>query len=173
MKSFTTVTPAEMGGNPFDRIGKDWMLITAGDAKKANTMTASWGGLGVLWNKPVVFAFVRPTRYTYEFLEREDTFSLSFFPDESTRAALTLCGRVSGRDTDKIAAAGLHLRTDAEAPYFDEADTVLLCRKLAVQDIDPAGFIDPSIHQHYHNDYHRVYVGEILRVLKADGSHAQ
>ena len=124
MKTFTSISPAEMGGNPFHRIGTDWMLITAGDENSANRMTASWGGLGVLWNKPVVFAFVRPTRYTYEFLEREDTFSLSFFPDESTRQALTLCGRVSGRDTDKIADAGLTLRTDAESPFFDEADSV-------------------------------------------------
>lgn len=168
MKQFTDVTPAELGGNPFHRIGKDWMLITAGNGADANTMTASWGGVGVLWNKPVVFAFVRPTRYTYEFLEREDTFSLSFFPDESTRQALTLCGRVSGRDTDKITEAGLTLRADAEAPYFDEADTVLVCRKIAVQDIDPKGFLDNSIHGHYADDYHRVYIGEILRVRRSE-----
>ena len=167
MNTFTEITPADISGNPFRLIGKDWMLITAGNKDKANTMTASWGGLGVLWNKPVAFAFVRPTRYTYEFLEREDTFTLSFFPNESTRQALTLCGRVSGRDTDKIADAGLTLRTDAEAPFFDEASLVLVCRKVAVQDIDPNGFLDDSIHGHYADDYHRVYIGEIIRALRA------
>lgn len=167
MNTFTEITPADISGNPFRLIGKDWMLITAGNGEKANTMTASWGGLGVLWNKPVAFAFVRPTRYTYEFLEREDTFTLSFFPNESTRQALTLCGRVSGRDTDKIADAGLTLRTDAEAPFFDEASLVLVCRKVAVQDIDPKGFLDDSIHSHYTDDYHRVYTGEIIRALRA------
>ena len=164
MNTFTSITPAAIVGNPFEQIGKQWMLITAGDAAQANTMTASWGGLGILWNKPVSFACVRPTRYTYEFMEREDYYSLSFY-DEAYRPALQLCGRVSGRDTDKIAEAGLTVRTDEAAPYFDEAQLVLICRKLHIQDIDPAGFIDPAIAEHYDNDYHRMYVGEIVRVL--------
>ena len=164
MHTFTEITPKEMTGNPFARIGDQWMLVTAGNAEKANTMTASWGGLGVLWNKPVCFAFVRPTRYTYAFLEQQDRFTLSFFSEEY-RQALRLCGTVSGRDTDKIADAGLTLRTDAQAPYFDEAELVLVCRKLAVQDMDPTGFLDPAIAGLYDNDYHRVYIGEITRVL--------
>ncbi len=167
MKNFKEISPATIEGNPFDMVGQQWMLITAGNEEAANTMTASWGGLGVLWNKPVAFAFVRPTRYTYEFLEREDCFTLSFY-EEEYRQALTLCGRTSGRDGDKIAAAGLTLRHDAEAPFFDEAQLVLVCRKIAIQDIDPAGFLDDSIHGHYTDDYHRVYVGEIVRVLKAE-----
>ncbi len=167
MKTFTEIAPAAMGGNPFDRIGKQWMLITAGDASATNTMTASWGGLGVLWNRPVAFAFVRPTRYTYEFLEREEYFTLSFYGEEY-RQALTLCGRTSGRDGDKIAAAGLTLRQDAKAPYFGEAELVLVCRKIAMQDIDPAGFLDDTIQSHYTDDYHRVYTGEIVQVLQAE-----
>ena len=164
MNEFITISPYEMEGNPFQMIDKQWMLITAGNEQKANTMTASWGGLGILWNKPVSFAFIRPTRHTYGFTEREDTYSLCFFGEEY-RDALRLCGTVSGRDRDKIAEAGLTLRHDGVAPYFDEAQTVLICRKLHYQDIDPAGFLDPAIHGHYNNDYHRVYVGEILQVL--------
>ena len=165
MNEFIAVNPYEMEGNPFQMIDKQWMLITAGNESGANTMTASWGGLGILWHKPVSFAFIRPTRYTYEFTEREEYYSLCFFGEEY-RDALKLCGTVSGRDRDKIAEAGLTLRYDAEAPYFDEAETVMICRKIAAQDMDPAGFIDTSVEKHYHNDYHRIYTGEITKVLK-------
>lgn len=164
MNEFITITPYELEGNPFQMIDKQWMLVTAGNKEQANTMTASWGGLGILWRKPVSFAFIRPTRYTYEFTEREDYYSLCFF-SEGYRDALKLCGTVSGRDRDKIAEAGLTLRYDAEAPYFDEAETVLICRKMAAQDIDPAGFLDPTVEACYNNDYHRVYTGEITRVF--------
>ena len=165
MNEFITLTSEELEGNPFRMIGKQWMLITAGDEQKTNTMTASWGGLGILWNKPVSFAFIRPTRYTYEFTEREEGYSLCFF-DESYREALKLCGTVSGRDRNKIAEAGLTPRYEDGIPYFDEAETVLLCRKIAVQDMDPAGFIDPAAAGFYNNDYHRVYTGEITKVLR-------
>jgi len=165
MNEFITLTPEELEGNPFRMIGKQWMLITAGDEQKTNTMTASWGGLGILWNKPVSFTFIRPTRYTYEFTEQEDTYSLCFFGEEY-RDALKLCGTVSGRDRDKIAECGLTLRYEDGTPYFDEAETVLLCRKMAVQDMDPAGFIDPTAAGFYNNDYHRVYTGEITKVLR-------
>ena len=164
MNEFKTISPYELEGNPFQMIDKQWMLITAGNEEKVNTMTASWGGLGILWRKPVNFAFVRPTRYTYEFTEREEYYSLCFFSEEY-RDALKLCGTVSGRDRDKIAECHLTTRYDAEAPYFDEAETVMICRKMAAQDIDPAGFIDPAVEDCYNNDYHRVYTGEIIRVL--------
>ena len=136
MNEFITISPYEMEGNPFQMIDKQWMLITAGNEEKANTMTASWGGLGVLWFKPVSFAFVRPTRYTYEFIEREDGYSLCFF-DESYRNALKVCGTVSGRDRDKIAECGLTLRYEDGIPYFDEAETVLfrLCRGTALSGV--------------------------------------
>ena len=164
MNEFKTISPYEMEGNPFQMIDKQWMLVTAGNQQSANTMTASWGGLGYLWRKPVSFVFIRPTRYTYEFTEREDCYSLCFFSEEY-RDALKLCGTVSGRDRDKIAECNLTLRYDAEAPYFDEAETVIICRKMAAQDIDPACFIDPAVEDCYNNDYHRVYTGELLRVM--------
>ena len=88
MGKFIEVHPIELKGNPFDKIGREWMLVSAGSSGNFNTMTASWGGMGVLWNADVCFAFVRPTRYTYEFMEREDYFSLSF----SGRITDTRCG---------------------------------------------------------------------------------
>ncbi len=165
MHTFVEITPEEIQENPFALIGKEWMLITAGQPDSLNTMTASWGGLGVLWNTPVSYCFVRPTRYTYEFLEREEYYTLSFL-EAGQRPALQLCGRRSGRDGDKIAEAGLTVRTDQAAPYFDEAVLTFVCRKMAVQDMDPAGFLDPTIAGHYNNDYHRVYIGEIVKVLR-------
>lgn len=166
MKRFITCRPEELTDNVFDAIGRQWMLVTAGNETACNTMTASWGGLGVLWNKPSAFVFIRPSRYTYGFTEREDTFSLCFF-DESYRSALQLCGVRSGRDMDKIKAAGLTPRFDEVAPYFDEARLTLICRKRYAQDMDPACFADPAVEENYGGaDYHRIYVGEILKVLQ-------
>ena len=166
MSQFIEIAPERWADNVFDRIGRGWMLVTAGERDALNTMTASWGGVGVLWNRPVAFTFVRPSRYTYEFIERADAYSLSF-PGEAHRAALQLCGSKSGRDVDKIAAAGLTPIYDEVAPYFAEAEIALICRKLYTQDLDPARFLDPAIERQYANgDYHRVYVGEIVKVLK-------
>ena len=165
MNEFTAISPYELEGNPFQMIDKQWMLVTAGNEQAANTMTASWGGLGFLWYKPVSFVFIRPTRYTYEFTEREEYYSLCLFSEEY-RDALKVCGTVSGRDRDKITECNLTLRHDAEAPYFDQAETVIICRKMAAQDIDPACFTDPAVDKCYKNDYHRVYTGEITKVLK-------
>ena len=87
--------------NAFDKIGKQWMLITASDGEKVNAMTASWGGLGVIWGKKVAYIFVRESRYTKEFIDKEGKFSLCFF-EESYKEVISLCGKVSGRETDKI-----------------------------------------------------------------------
>lgn len=165
MNKFVEIDPSEMRENPFDLIGRQWMLVTAGKPGDLNTMTASWGGLGVLWNVPVATCYVRPTRYSYGFMEREKYFSLAFFGGENRRA-LQLCGKMSGREGDKFAAAGLTPRTDAAAPYPDEARLVLICRKMYRQDLDPAGFLDPTIEGHYNNDYHRMYIGEIVKILR-------
>ena len=165
MKQFRVITPPEMGGDVFTRIGKEWMLITAGCEQAHNTMTASWGGLGVLWNKPVSTVYIRPSRYTMEFVEKESHYALCFF-DESYREALTYCGRHSGRDVDKCAQTGLTPCFDEAAPYYNEATLVLVCRKLYAQDMDPSLFLDESIENNYHgSDYHRFYIGEIEKVL--------
>ena len=166
MRMFIEINPLELRDNVFRQIGRDWMLVSAGNKGNFNTMTASWGGMGVLWNTNVCFAFVRPSRYTYEFMEREKYFSLSFFKD-GYRRALQFCGSHSGRDTDKMAGAELTPVFDAQAPYFEECCLSLVCRKMYFQDIDPANFIDPTIKANYQqDDYHRMYVGEIIKVLK-------
>jgi len=163
--SFKETMPELLTDNPFKLIGKDWMLITAGTPGSFNTMTASWGGLGVLWERKVAFCFIRPTRYTYEFVERSDTFTLSFFA-ERHRKTLSFCGSHSGRDMDKIKKAGLTPIKEGGFVYFNEARLVLECRKLYFQDISPDRFLDQSINDMYpQKDYHRMYVGEIVKCL--------
>lgn len=164
MSQFREIAPQVLTDNVFTQVGKEWMLITAGDERKFNTMTASWGGFGVLWNQNVSFIFVRPGRYTFQFLERGEHYSLSFLGDEHRRA-LQICGTKSGRDTDKVKEAGLTPVWGEAAPYFEEARLVFQCRKLYIQDLDPKGFLDPALSGFYENDYHRVYVGAIEKVL--------
>lgn len=153
--------------NVFDLLGKRWTLITAGTPEHCNTMTASWGGLGVLWNKKVATIYIRPQRYTYEFVENSDYFTLSFF-DEGYREALNLCGTKSGRDMDKIATCNLTVQAGAgNAPYFQEANLVLVCKKLYAQDMDPQCFVEPALEKNYPNkDYHRIYVGEVMEAYQ-------
>ncbi|MDR3644732.1 MAG: flavin reductase, partial [Clostridia bacterium] len=139
--------------------------ITAGDKAGFNTMTASWGGMGVLWGRDVAFCFIRPQRYTYQFVQKQPRFTLSFYGD-GQREALNLCGTRSGRDLDKAKAAGLTPVFEGGAVWFDEAKLVLVCQKLYDQDIDPSNFLDAGIAQHYaQKDYHRMYIGGIERVL--------
>lgn len=165
--SFTTISPKEIDKNVFETIGKQWMLISAGDEKSMNTMTASWGGLGVLWNKNVCFAFIRDSRYTLEFVDNNDFFTLSFFGGNYMKE-LTFCGRNSGRNTDKLKETGLIPVFDAEAPYFEQAETVLVCKKLYKQKMNAESFIDKSlVEKNYSdNDWHEFFVGEIVKVLK-------
>ena len=164
--SFKEIKPEELNFNPFTRIGSDWMLLTAGTEDKFNTMTASWGGAGVFWGKPAVTCYIRPQRYTKEFLDREEYFTLTFF-DEEYRKALSLCGSKSGRDVDKIKECGFTVKAgEGDAPYIAEAELVLVCRKLYWQDMDPSHFVDGQIEQHYpQKDYHRMYIGEIVEAL--------
>jgi len=162
---FTETKPELLTENPFKLIGTDWMLITAGTPEKFNTMTASWGGLGVLWERKVATCYIRPTRHTFSFTEKATLFTLSFF-EESYRKALTYCGTHSGRDTDKVKGSGLTAVHDAGFAYFAEARVVLACKKIYSQDIRPEHFLDPSIEGMYpQKDYHRMYIGEIVKCL--------
>ncbi len=167
MSQFQQVLPEEIQENPFRLVGKDWMLITAGDSTAFNTMTASWGGFGVLWNKNVCFVFVRPSRYTYEFIENGTTLSLSFF-DESYRDTLKFCGSKSGRDVNKAEVCGLTpFLTEAGGISFEEARLVLTCKKLYAADLNADQFLDPDLLRNYQSgDFHRVYVCEILDAVK-------
>ena len=165
--SFTEIKAEELKDNPFDLIGKQWMLITAGNEEKCNTMTASWGGWGVLWDKNVCFCFVRPTRYTFDFMEKHDRFTLSFF-EESYRPALAFCGANSGRTVKKAEKTGLTpAAEDGGGVYFEQANLVLACRKIYFQDLAPKHFLDSSIHEFYSgSDHHRMYIGEIMKCWK-------
>ncbi len=163
--AFKEMSPELLTDNPFTLIGKNWMLITAGTADKFNTMTASWGGLGVLWERKVAFCFIRPTRYTFEFMQASPLFTLSFF-EEKYRKALTFCGSRSGRDRDKVKESGLSPVHENGFIYFSQARLVLACRKLYFQDITPEHFLDNTINEMYPlKDYHRMFVGEIATCL--------
>jgi flavin reductase (DIM6/NTAB) family NADH-FMN oxidoreductase RutF len=159
---FSKIKPQDINQNPFTLIDDDWFLLTAGGLQSFNTMTASWGGMGILWNKPVVFCFVRPQRYTYKFMESNNLFTMSFF-DETHRDALNLCGKVSGRQTDKIKATGLKpIESPAGAVFFEQAKLMFECKKLYFSDIDPDHFLLESINANYpKKDFHRMYIGEI------------
>ena len=164
MCAFKEISPYETE-NSLKLIGKDWMLITAPDKDGANGMTASWGCMGVLWNKPVAVCFIRPQRYTYELTENTDRLSLAFF-DEEYRSALKLCGTKSGRDCDKLALSGLTVNNCDGVPVVNEARLVLICRKLYVGRLEENGFIDRSLLDNYKaRDYHGVYVLEIEKAL--------
>ncbi len=163
--SFKEVDIKDTSFPVFKFIGDEWMLITSGDKDSFNTMTASWGGIGVLWNKPVAFSFIRPQRYTFDFVEKNEYFTLSFFNDDM-KSALTLCGSKSGRDIDKVKQAGLMPKFNLNVPYFEQAKMVLLCRKLYGQFMTPESFMDSKLNEFYpQKDYHKMYVGEIVKTL--------
>ena len=151
----------------FSQFDKTWALLTAGKPGDFNTMTISWGGMGTLWNKPVVTAYVRTSRYTHEFTDREEYCTVSFFPEECKKQ-LAVLGSKSGRDMDKINASGFTPKACGESVAFDEAKTTLLCRKLFKQTIDPANITAQDIRdcKFYDNDAeHDMYIGEVVEIL--------
>lgn len=163
----------ELQFNPMTMIGEEWMLITAGNKERGyNTMTASWGHLGAIWNRPgqhsmpTAVIYVRPQRYTKEFTDREKLFTLSVF-DESYKKALGYLGSHSGRDEDKIAKTGLTPLFIDDTTGFAEAKLVLVCRKLYQAPLLESGFVDPELveNNYPHRDFHEVYIGEIIKVL--------
>lgn len=169
MSKMIQVKPEEFICSPFESIGKDWLLLGTAKDGKANAMTCSWGGLGVLWKKNVAFIFVRHSRYTYELMEEAETFSLSWLDDPGHKL-YGYFGSVSGRDEDKIAKSGLTMELAEGAPRFDQATMTMLCRKLYHQDQLPENFVDQGILESCYGDkdYHRMYVGEILRLERRE-----
>ncbi len=168
MKGFIEISPDEFE-SAAKLIGKDWMLISAGNTSEGcNTMTASWGCMGVLWNKPVAIAYVRPQRFTYLFTEANEYMTMCFF-EEDKRDILKFCGSHSGRDCDKIKECGLSPIDVAEGKsvIFGEAKLALLCKKLYVSDIKEENFIERSLLSNYPaKDYHRQYICEIVKAFK-------
>ena len=138
-------------------------LLTVGDRRECNTMTIGWCGLGRMWQLPACTVYVRPERYTYSFLERFDSFTVSVFSPE-WKKQIAYCGSKSGRDVDKVKECGFTVDLGAgDAPYFREADWVLVCRKRYAQDLKPECCLDPRIAQWYVGmGWHRMYIGEIV-----------
>ena len=159
------ISPKELNENLFKLIADDWMLITAGDTEKANTMTASFGGFGVLFFKNVATIYVRPERHTFDYLENNDTFSISFFADEY-KDKLKYCGRVSGKDEDKFKKCNFTLSYDNNTPYINEGRITIICKKLYRQDIEKDCFVDKDSYLKTYSSggMHRMYIGEILKI---------
>ena len=161
----------ELAMRPLAAWDQKWFLLTAGEntPRNFNSMTVSWGALGFIWGKPLAIVFVRPQRYTRQFIDRFDTFSLCAFP-ESQRPALELLGNRSGRDSDKMTACGLTpiALSHIACPGFAEAELILQCRKSYFSDLNPANFLAETIAPNYHGDYHRIYFGEILAAEGTD-----
>ncbi len=144
---------------------KDWALVTAGDSQRFNTMTIGWGGLGTLWSKPVATVYVKPCRYTHEFLEQNEYFTVSFF-DEKHKKALGLLGSKSGRDCDKVKESGLTPRFLPNGVTFAEAYTTLVCKKLYRQDLDLNAIPQDAIDRYYKSEApHTMYIGEVVDIL--------
>ena len=161
---FKEIAPNQLNSNVFEDIGSKWMLLSAAkNDGTINTMTASWGAMGVLWNKNVFFCFVRPQRYTHEFTEESEYISLSFFGEEY-RDALKFCGTKSGRDYDKFKETGITPFNREGRVGFEEAQRVIYGKKLYCGKIDPNSFICPDIQKHYKDDYHTVYICEIEKI---------
>jgi len=159
----------ELKDNVFSLIGDEWMLITAGTAERCNTMTASWGGLGVLWGEPAATVYIRPQRYTKEFVDREEYFTLSFFGPEYKKE-LALCGARSGRELDKVKECGFTVACgEGGAPYFEQARLVLVCKKLYAQELD-ADAMPADIKEKWYpeRDYHTMYLGRIVEAYTKD-----
>lgn len=152
--------------NACKAIGKDWMLVAAKKDGKTNAMTASWGGLGVMWGKDAAFVFIRPQRYTKNFIDASDTLSLSFYGEEY-REMLNYMGTVSGKDEDKVEKMNLTVELEGETPYFAEAKTVLICRKMYAKELVAEGFMEEAMNEKWYanGDYHTMYVCAIEKVL--------
>ena len=165
---FYEISAEQFSCSPFELIGKDWLLICAPDKQKpcgANAMTASWGGLGVIWSKNVATIYVRPQRHTFSLIESCDEVSLCF-PSEKYRDALRLCGTRSGRDMDKISQSGLSVAHDGETPFIEQSEVVLICKKAYSDFIKEECFNDTSHLSHYpQKDYHKLYILEIKKIL--------
>ena len=165
--SFEIVDVNELMMSPTKEIGKSWGILTGTSDKGFNSMTVSWGSIGVLWSRPCVFAFVRPGRYTYQFMESGEYFSLAIM-SEDIHSEMAVFGSKSGRDVDKYAVSGFTAADEDGVKFPEEARLVFICKKIAASDMSPDWFIDKAIDPENYpkKDYHRMYVGEIVKVLK-------
>lgn len=165
---FRHINVRDITDNSFEAIGKDWMLVTAGNSDKFNMMTANWGTFGILWHRPVAICFIRPQRYTFELVENNEYFTLCFL-EEQYREALNLCGSLSGRNIDKAKATGLTpLETTHGNIYFEECKLVFECHKLYSDKLEAEHFIQKEIIDEVYTkgDFHKFFIGEIVSCLQ-------
>lgn len=167
---YDRIEASDLPDNVFDLIGKQWMLVTAGNKNSYNTMTASWGGFTYVWERPATIAYIRDSRYTYGFLQQEESFTLSFFT-EQYRGALRICGTKSGRDTDKVKEAGLTpIETPAGLMSFGEARMIIECKKILVQELDYSNLTEPYKAKIMEESYnkepakHQLFISEITNI---------
>ena len=165
ISGYKQIAPDKIPGNIIKMLSEDWMLITAGDKDKFNMMTASWGGLGFLYQKPVAFCFINPTRYTYQLMENNDTYTLSFYT-EAYRDALKYCGSNSGKDVDKVKGSGLTpITTPTGSKAFSQAWLIIECRKMVAQSLQSESIADKSLKEKWTGkQMHKMYIGEIINV---------
>lgn len=150
----------------FEKFNSQWALLTAGTKDDYNTMTISWGAMGTFWRKPTVTVYVKPVRYTYDFMNREEYFTVSFYP-ETCRKALGYLGSHSGRDEDKVSAVNFTPKAIEHGVTFEEAEVTLVCRKMLAQDIDRANIPQDVTDVFYTTEEpHRIYIGEVVEILE-------
>lgn len=164
--TFKEIEAKKLNINPFTLIGDEWLLVTAGTENKYNTLTASWGGLGVFWGKNSATIYIRESRYTKEFIDNNSTFTLSFF-NEEYKKSLSICGSVSGRDVNKAQKANLTPIFNNDSTYFEEAKMVMICKKMYHTEMKVENFDEPKFNEEMYSngDYHTIYIAEILKVL--------
>lgn len=162
---------SQLTENFFEAIGKEWMIVTSGNMEHYNMMTASWGGIGWLWNKPVAFVFIRPERYTFEFTEKTDRMTLSFLgKNEEARAIYNLCGSQSGKDMDKMKESGLTpLKINEKGDIsYTQARLTFACKKLYADDLNSQKFVEPALNERWYGKaggYHKMYIVEIEEIF--------
>lgn len=162
--AFKEVNVRDLNENFIKLIADEWMLVAAGNRDNFNMMTASWGYFGEMWGKDTAVTVIRPQRYTKEFIDNQEYFSLSFYGDN--KDIHKVCGSKSGRDVNKADETGLTPIFDNKTVYFEQARIVVICKKIYCQKVDRECFVDKSISDKwYDDDYHYAYVGEIEKVL--------
>ena len=164
LAGYKQITPDKIPGNIYKMLSENWMLVTGGDNEEFNMMTASWGGLGHVYNKPVAFCFINPTRHTYRLLENNDTYTLCFFT-EAYSDALNYCGTHSGKDEDKVKGSGLTpIVTPSKSVAFSEAWMIIECKKLVARQFSPEDIYDKEAKEKWGDNQHKMFIGEILNV---------
>ncbi len=163
MDNFTKKNPFSFSNDLLKKINSNWFLIIAGNKEKYNMMTASWGTFGILWNKPVAQIFVRPSRYTHEFIIKNDFFSICFF-DSSYNKILSELGSKSGRNFDKMNISGLKAKVyENKTIFFEEAKEVLILEKIYNSILDEKN-ISTDVKKDFYpqKDFHSFFIGQII-----------